>query len=314
MSEEDAKRRSRTTPAECWAMVEFLQVKENLAIMTGQASKGKKVKGGQRLTKSQGYKLLAKFVNSRMKDSERVWTPQSAKSRFESYMTMYKSAIRWQSSSVSDEGITTDDMKKNILTIDAKLESMCRYYKELDMILGDRPNIRPPYTIAFGGSQEVEDHDYEIENSESMSVDGGTENQCSDDENDPSTEAYWASTAEEDPGAHFTKASTKSNVDRKAQVNKKNKQPSFELKPTTQKKDFSSYYLEAQSNALSLERDKFEYAKATKDRAALKSAEDSSLQIKLARASLLGKLVDNGVLDPSKIKEMMSIAFDTDIG
>ncbi|KAG9411207.1 hypothetical protein AC1031_016845 [Aphanomyces cochlioides] len=191
---------------------------------------------------------------------------------------------------------------------------MCRYYKELDMILGDRPNIRPPYTIAFGGSQEVEDHDYEIENSESMSVDGGTENQGSDDENDPSTEAYWASKAEEDPEAHFTKASTKSNVDRKAQVNKKNKQPSFELKPTTQKIDFSSYYLEAQSNALSLERDKFEYAKATEDRAALKSAEDSSLQIKLARASLLGKLVDNGVLDPSKIKEMMSIAFDTDIG
>ncbi|KAG9399893.1 hypothetical protein AC1031_011314 [Aphanomyces cochlioides] len=256
MSEEDAKRRSRTTSAECWAMVEFLQVKENLAIMTGQANKGKKVKGDQRLTKSQGYKLLAKFVNSRMKDSERVWTPQSAKSRFESYMTMYKSAIRWQSSSVSGEGITADDMKKNILTIDAKLESMCRYYKELDMILGDRPNIRPPYTIAFGDLR-----------SESMSVDGGTENQGSDDENDPSTEAYWASTAEEDPGAHFTKASTKSNVDRKAQVNKKNKQPSFELKPTTQKKDFSSYYLEAQSNALSLERDKFEYAKATEDRA-----------------------------------------------
>ncbi|CAK4708984.1 unnamed protein product, partial [Aphanomyces euteiches] len=91
-------------------------------------------------------------------------------------------------------------------------------------------------------------------------------------------------------------ASTKPNVDRKAQVNKKIKQPSFELKPPTQKKDFSSYYLEAQSNALSLslERDKFEYAKATEDRAALKSAEDSSLQIKLARASLLGKLVDIG--------------------
>ncbi|KAG9398985.1 hypothetical protein AC1031_012363 [Aphanomyces cochlioides] len=145
-------------------------------------------------------------------------------------------------------------------------------------------------------------------------VEQRTKTVSSDDENDPSTEAYWASTAEEDPGAHFTKASTKSNVDHKAQENKKNKQPSFELKPTTQKKDFSSYYLEAQSNALSLKRDKFEYAKATEDRATLKSADDSSLQIKLARASLLGKLVDNGVLDPSKIKEMMSIAFDTDIG
>ncbi|ETV95898.1 hypothetical protein H310_10936 [Aphanomyces invadans] len=70
-----------TSRAESLAMLEFLRIADNFALMTGQASKGKSMKGGQRLTKTYGHALMADYVNMVVHDSTRTWTTQDAKSR-----------------------------------------------------------------------------------------------------------------------------------------------------------------------------------------------------------------------------------------
>ena len=88
MVEGEKNKRSPTTElrdsrAERLTMLEFLRVPENFAIMTGQATKGKTVRGGQKITRGQGYAMLAKFVNNASKDHERVWNTQDARSRYQ---------------------------------------------------------------------------------------------------------------------------------------------------------------------------------------------------------------------------------------
>ncbi|RHZ18194.1 hypothetical protein DYB26_012462, partial [Aphanomyces astaci] len=58
------------------AMLEFLRVPEHFALMTGQATKGKAMKGGQRLTKAHGHSLMAQYVNKIVVDGK-IFTVES---------------------------------------------------------------------------------------------------------------------------------------------------------------------------------------------------------------------------------------------
>ncbi|RHZ40374.1 hypothetical protein DYB26_015623 [Aphanomyces astaci] len=74
-------------------------------------------------------------------------------------------------------------------------------------------------------------------------------------------------------------------------------------------KDFSAIYMDVQSLATQLEREKFECMKAKyKDERATAAA----LNIRQAKASLVEKLVASGVVDPETIRELVSIAFEQD--
>ncbi|RHZ30562.1 hypothetical protein DYB26_005972 [Aphanomyces astaci] len=44
-------------------MLAFLRIPENFALLTGQANKGKTMKGGQKLTRAHGLQRLAEYVN-----------------------------------------------------------------------------------------------------------------------------------------------------------------------------------------------------------------------------------------------------------
>ncbi|RHY79131.1 hypothetical protein DYB28_002476 [Aphanomyces astaci] len=59
---EKAKREA-TTKSERLAMLAFLCIPENFALLTGQANKGKTMKGGQKLTQAHGLQRLAEYVN-----------------------------------------------------------------------------------------------------------------------------------------------------------------------------------------------------------------------------------------------------------
>ncbi|ETV94166.1 hypothetical protein H310_12166 [Aphanomyces invadans] len=78
VSDDRAKR--GTSRTECLAMLEFLRIPDNYALMTGKASKGKLMKGGLRLTKAHGHALMADYVNMVVHDSTQTWTTQDAKS------------------------------------------------------------------------------------------------------------------------------------------------------------------------------------------------------------------------------------------
>ncbi|ETV67333.1 hypothetical protein H257_16418 [Aphanomyces astaci] len=45
-------------------MLEFLRIPDNFAIMTGQATKNKAVKCGQKITRAQGHQMLAEHVKA----------------------------------------------------------------------------------------------------------------------------------------------------------------------------------------------------------------------------------------------------------
>ncbi|RHY63463.1 hypothetical protein DYB34_006129 [Aphanomyces astaci] len=72
----DKAKRGVTTRAERLAMLEFLRVPEHFALMTGQATKGKVMKGGQRLTKAHGHSLMAQYVNKIVGDGK-IFTVES---------------------------------------------------------------------------------------------------------------------------------------------------------------------------------------------------------------------------------------------
>ncbi|ETV97429.1 hypothetical protein, variant 2 [Aphanomyces invadans] len=101
-----------TSRAERLAMLEFLRIPDNFALMTGQATKGKSVKGGQRLTKAHGHALMAEYVNMIVRDSTRTWTTQDAKSRYDAYVSSYKKALRWCGPNKSGRGLTQKDYKR----------------------------------------------------------------------------------------------------------------------------------------------------------------------------------------------------------
>ncbi|RLO12440.1 hypothetical protein DYB28_009714 [Aphanomyces astaci] len=60
----DKVKREPTTRAQRLAMLEFLRIPDNFAIMTGQATKNKTVKCGQKITRAQGHQMLAEHVNA----------------------------------------------------------------------------------------------------------------------------------------------------------------------------------------------------------------------------------------------------------
>ncbi|RHY86376.1 hypothetical protein DYB37_013771 [Aphanomyces astaci] len=98
-----------TTRAERLAMLEFLRVPKHFALMMGQATKGKAMKGGQLLMKAHDHSLMAQYVNKIVGDGSRAWSAQDAKS--------------------------------------SKLDSICPHYNDMNALFGERQNFRPSYTL-----------------------------------------------------------------------------------------------------------------------------------------------------------------------
>ncbi|RHY73255.1 hypothetical protein DYB38_013379 [Aphanomyces astaci] len=104
----DKAKRAMTTRAERLAMLEFLRVPKHFALMTGQATNGKEMKGGQRLMKAHGHSLMAQYVNKIVDDGSRAWSAQDAKSRYV-FINMYKV----DGSQTLDNSFVADDSDDN---------------------------------------------------------------------------------------------------------------------------------------------------------------------------------------------------------
>ncbi len=70
-------------------MLEWCEVPANFNLVSGQATKGMKtVVAGAKLKKINAYQEMADYVNAHCSTK---WTRENAKSRFESYLGMFKS-------------------------------------------------------------------------------------------------------------------------------------------------------------------------------------------------------------------------------
>ncbi|ETV89915.1 hypothetical protein H310_15244, partial [Aphanomyces invadans] len=134
--ESDDRAKRGTSRAERLAMLEFLRIPDNFALMTGQASKGKSMKGGQRITKAHGHAQMADYVNMVVRDSTRTWTTKDAKFR--------ASLVRPNN---SGRDLTQKDYKRKIFTIESKLESICPYYNDMNALFGERQNFRSSFVL-----------------------------------------------------------------------------------------------------------------------------------------------------------------------
>ena len=82
--------RRRTCKAKFRAMVLFLEVPDNFQLITVSSANGKPMTARQKLSKSAAYKSLTEFVNQILDNKDRVWKAEDAKSRYESYIKLYK--------------------------------------------------------------------------------------------------------------------------------------------------------------------------------------------------------------------------------
>ncbi|RHZ27803.1 hypothetical protein DYB26_010614 [Aphanomyces astaci] len=272
----DKAKRGVTTRAERLAMLEFLRVPEHFALMTGQATRGKVMKGGQRLTKAHGHSLMAQYVNKIVGDGSRAWSAQDAKLRY---------------------SITC----KKSLPLKVNLDSICPYYNDMNALFGERQNFRPSYTLETNnhvdGSQTLDN---------SFVADDSDDNDAKDGEqpgNDPDSDEYWAQNDVEDPGRTDADAAVGGKANKRPDVPRVFPTPEKRLTP---RKDFSSIYMDAQIQVNALEREKFEYQKEC-DRVIHAAA--ASQQLQCAKASMIEKLVGSGIVDVENIRELVAIAF-----
>ncbi|RQM19582.1 hypothetical protein B5M09_013268 [Aphanomyces astaci] len=218
--------------------------------------------------------------------------------------------------------LLTGQATKDIFTIESKLDAICPLQNEMDALLGSAKTFdRRTFWKQVVTKEESRHADY-------SSVDLGSDDEDAnhdphDAADDPDTETYWARNDADDPGrapaddndpgrapaddddpghaqAQPSKSRSKAVLPRKF--------PTAE-KRLTPRKDFSAIYMDVQSQATQLEREKFEYMKAN-DKDARSTA--AALNIRQARASLVEKLVASGVVDPETIRELVSIAFEQD--
>ncbi|RHY79797.1 hypothetical protein DYB26_012819 [Aphanomyces astaci] len=85
----ERSKRAATSRSGRMAMLEFLRIPENFALLTGQATKGKPMKGGQKLTRSHGLARLVEYVNA-VVPAVRPWTTKDAKSSLTNSPTAMK--------------------------------------------------------------------------------------------------------------------------------------------------------------------------------------------------------------------------------
>ncbi|KAF0701897.1 hypothetical protein AaE_016254 [Aphanomyces astaci] len=201
----DKAKRGMTTRAERLAMLEFLRVPEHFALMTGQATRGKVMKGGQRLTKAHGHSLMAQYVNKIVGDGNRAWSAQDAKSRYDAYISMYRRALKWTGANSSGRGLTEQDFKRKIFTVESKLDSICPYYNDMNALFGERQNFRPSYTLETNnhGRLHIFANTFNQTLDNSFVADDSDDNDAKDGEqpgDDPDNDEYWAQNDVEDPG------------------------------------------------------------------------------------------------------------------
>ncbi|KAL6566632.1 hypothetical protein OROMI_015036 [Orobanche minor] len=129
-----------------YAMIlNFLEEPHNKARIWGVS--GKTEVGVAPLRKIEAWKELAAIINNGFKGKYTL-NHKSMADRFRTYMNKYRDAR--EKSSSTGFGVTDDDKKRNIHTVQAKLDSMCPHYERMHALVGERTNISPAATFDSG--------------------------------------------------------------------------------------------------------------------------------------------------------------------
>jgi len=130
-------------------IIEWLKIEKNYnaCFGTGKApAVGRPAKG-----KINGFEMMA--INLRNQSATKInLTPCQMKDRFNTYKDKYKKV---HTKSISTGfGLTDEDRKAGISTIDEKLESMCPHYHAMNELMGDRAFVNPWFKVNAQGDKE----------------------------------------------------------------------------------------------------------------------------------------------------------------
>ena len=149
-----AGRGKSTTYGERCAILEWLEIPENLAIINGNATKDLKiVTAGAKVSKASAYASLAAYVNNK---TGSTWTADNAKSRLAAWMKLYKETSRDYENTGGAKYCLNEVDLKNGLTLEDKLEEDCPFYRRMETLFGGRQNVMPSHVWQSSQLQQTQ--------------------------------------------------------------------------------------------------------------------------------------------------------------
>ncbi|CAG8729616.1 13612_t:CDS:2 [Cetraspora pellucida] len=109
---------------------------------------------------------MASFVNKHCKDSQ--WNAKIANGCWCTYKKIYMETRMLANK--SGWGLT-EDHKKGIITIEAKLDELCSYFSRIDTIYREKQNVQPSFLENFRLNNEdnIKSNDIQEQNDELQS-------------------------------------------------------------------------------------------------------------------------------------------------
>jgi hypothetical protein len=281
-----------TNDSQRLAMLNWLEKDNNFKWITGSLAKELVVKAGQKLTKASAFEDMARFISKICSIS---WDAKVAKSRYESYCKMYKNAI--QESLKTGFGITDLDRSQGITTVNAKLNKICPFFDRMNMLFGERQNIkpsnvqctaRPTNNAELTSIIDNNDGDEEAESNVLTCLADHQDETLAQDTRTPHVETY--ENVNHDPLAQGEKNGFESLLDYRNKSRsfsqysvESESQESVESISTTAKKqkrksDFMTSYTEDQARKLRFNQERFEFEKDLKKQEIILKQEELQLK------------------------------------
>ena len=143
------ERGEKTTWFQREAILQWLEVEINFKLMTGEAAHGMKmVVAGARVTKATAYQELAVYVNQKCSTH---WDGKAAESRFRAYKKLYIDTKKKLEDPSGPKFCLSDaDIAKGCNTIEKKLDQECPGFARMDILFGNKQNVKPHSTMQSG--------------------------------------------------------------------------------------------------------------------------------------------------------------------
>ncbi|KAL6533353.1 hypothetical protein OROMI_027465 [Orobanche minor] len=126
-------------------ILNFLEDPQNKAKIWGVP--GKTEVGVAPPRKIEAWKELATIINSRFRGKFNL-DHKSMADRWRTYMKKYIAAR--EKSSSTGFGVTDEDKKRNIHTVQAKMDMICPHYERMHALVGERANVTPAAVFDSG--------------------------------------------------------------------------------------------------------------------------------------------------------------------
>ena len=144
-----------TTWAHKRAMLDWMNLDvANFKLITGLATSDMKHPvAGAVVSKKAGFEQMAEHINQKCGTN---WNGDNAFSRYRIYLALYKSTRDAYTSKTEGKFSLTADEVASGMTVERKLDSMCDYYFEMDILFGSRQNVNPSFVAHSDDNSDTE--------------------------------------------------------------------------------------------------------------------------------------------------------------